>query len=71
MVHVDGSIDPIRDIEIIEAELIIADYQMMENRHGRVVKASRGDKAIAATLPTFEALHSGNGIKAVMQFNRS
>ena len=63
VVHVDGSIDPIRDIEIIEAELIIADFQMMENRHNRVVKAARGDKAIAATLPIFEALmtHLGEG----------
>ena len=63
VVHVDGTIDPIRDIEIIEAELIIADYQMMENRHNRVVKAARGDKAIAATLPTFEGLlaHLGEG----------
>ncbi|MDF7808854.1 redox-regulated ATPase YchF [Pontiellaceae bacterium B12219] len=63
VVHVDGSIDPVRDIEIIEAELIIADFQMMENRLGRVTKAARGDKAIAATLPTFEALvkHLGEG----------
>ena len=63
VVHVDGSIDPVRDIEIIEAELIIADFQMMENRLGRVQKAARGDKAIAATLPTFEALvaHLGEG----------
>lgn len=63
VVHVDGSIDPIRDIEIIEAELIIADFQMMENRLGRVQKAARGDKAIAATLPTFESLlaHLGEG----------
>lgn len=63
VVHVDGSIDPVRDIEIIEAELIIADFQMMENRLGRVQKAARADKAIAATLPTFEALlsHLGEG----------
>ncbi len=63
VVHVDGSIDPIRDIEIIEAELIIADFQMMENRLGRVQKAARGDKAIAATLPVFERLvtHLGEG----------
>lgn len=63
VVHVDGSIDPVRDIEIIEAELIIADFQMMENRFGRVQKAARTDKAIAAALPTFEALlnHLGEG----------
>jgi len=63
VVHVDGSIDPVRDIEIIEAELIIADFQMMENRLGRVQKAARADKAIAATLPVFEKLlaHLGAG----------
>jgi len=63
VVHVDGSINPVRDIEIIEAELIIADYQMMENRLGRVQKAARADKAIAATLPVFEKLlaHLGEG----------
>jgi GTP-binding protein YchF len=63
VVHVDGSIDPVRDIEIIEAELIIADFQMMENRLGRVQKAARGDKAVAAMLPVFERLtaHLGAG----------
>ena len=63
VVHVDGSINPVRDIEIIEAELIMADLQMMENRLSRVQKAARGDKAIAATLPVFERLvtHLGEG----------
>ena len=63
VVHVDGSIDPIRDVEIIEAELIIADFQMMENRLQRVRKQARTDKAFAATLPTFENLleHLGEG----------
>lgn len=67
VVHVDGSISPIRDIEIIEAELVIADYEMMENRVGRVRKAARADKAVAATLPKFEELlaHLGSGKMAV------
>lgn len=67
IVHVDGSIDPIRDVEIIEAELIIADFQMMENRLARVQKLARTDKAVAATLPTFEQLlaHLGSGKMAV------
>ena len=67
VVHVDGSIDPVRDIEVIEAELIIADFQMMENRATRVKKQARTDKAIAATLPTFEKLldHLGSGKMAV------
>jgi len=67
VVHVDGSIDPIRDVEVIEAELIIADFQMMENRAARVKKQARTDKAVAATLPTFEKLleHLGSGKMAV------
>jgi GTP-binding protein YchF len=67
VVHVDGSVDPVRDIEVIEAELIIADFQMMENRAARVKKQARTDKAIAATLPTFEKLleHLGSGKMAV------
>ncbi len=67
VVHVDGSIDPIRDVEVIEAELIIADFQMMENRAARVRKQSRTDKALAAALPLFEQLleHLGSGKMAV------
>jgi GTP-binding protein YchF len=67
IVHVDGSIDPIRDIEVIETELIIADFQMMENRLARVQKLARTDKAAAAMLPTFEKLlqHLGSGKMAV------
>jgi GTP-binding protein YchF len=63
VVHVDGSIDPVRDIEVIEAELIIADFQMMENRLERVRKQARGDKAVAALLPVYEQLleHLGAG----------
>ena len=63
VVHVDGSIDPIRDVEVIEAELIIADFQMMENRVQRVRKQARSDKAVAASLPVFEQLmaHLGEG----------
>lgn len=67
VVHVDGSVDPVRDIEVIETELIIADFQMMENRVGRVVKAARADKVAASQLPTYEALRDylGEGKMAV------
>ena len=67
VVHVDGSIDPVRDVEVIEAELIIADFQMMENRAARVKKQARTDKTVAASLPTFEKLldHLGAGKMAV------
>ena len=47
--HVDGSIDPIRDIETIETELILADLQVAERRLERVERSARsGDKALAA-----------------------
>lgn len=63
VVHVDGSIDPVRDIEVIEAELILADFQMLENRLERVRKQARADKAVATVLPVYEALleHLGSG----------
>ncbi len=63
VVHVDGSIDPVRDIEVIETELVLADFQMLENRLGRIQKQARADKAVAAQLPLYEALlaHLGSG----------
>ena len=67
VVHVDGSVEPIRDIEVIESELILADYQMMENRLGRLKKQARADKKAATMVPTYERLleHLGSGKMAV------
>ena len=43
--HVEGSVDPIRDIDIINLELVLADYQTVENRIGKIEKkAKSGDK---------------------------
>ena len=39
--HVDGSIDPVRDMETVEIELILADLQMVENAIPRAEKAAR------------------------------
>jgi GTP-binding protein YchF len=66
VVHVDGSVDPVRDIEVIETELVMADFQMMENRVERVRKQARADKAAAAALPLYERLleHLGSGAMA-------
>ncbi|MBL7012549.1 MAG: redox-regulated ATPase YchF [Kiritimatiellales bacterium] len=67
VVHVDGSIDPVRDLEVIETELILADYQTWENRLDRVKKQGRADKAAAATVPEVEKLliHLGEGKPAI------
>ena len=42
--HVDGSVDPLRDIETIETELLLADIQGVSKRHERMVKMSKSDK---------------------------
>jgi len=42
IVHVSGSVDPLRDIEIINLELILADFAQVEKRLSKVAKESRG-----------------------------
>ncbi len=47
VVHVDGSVDPIRDIETINLELIFSDLEILERRIAKVSKAARMDKTAA------------------------
>ena len=56
VVHVDGSVNPVRDVEIIEAELLIADAQVVENRVERLRKMAKFDKDAAAKLKAAETL---------------
>ena len=44
VVHVDGSVDPLRDIEVIETELLLADIQTLTKKIERLQKAAKGDK---------------------------
>lgn len=44
--HVEGGANPLRDIEIIETELLLADMQSLEKRLERVGKMAKGDKAV-------------------------
>ena len=44
IVHVDGSIGPVRDVETINMELIFADLETLEKRMERAVKSARADK---------------------------
>jgi GTP-binding protein YchF len=49
VVHSEGSVDPLRDIETIETELVYADLEQAERRHDRVVRQARGgDRAAIA-----------------------
>ena len=53
--HVSGSVDPIRDIEVINTELILADLESVQKRLDRQQKqAKRGDKEAIAELPVLE-----------------
>ncbi len=47
VVHVDGSVNPLRDIETINLELIFSDLEILERRLSKVSKAARMDKTMA------------------------
>ncbi len=44
IVHVDGSIDPLRDIETINLELLFSDMEILERRYSKTSKVARNDK---------------------------
>ena len=50
VVHVDGSIDPLRDIETINLELVFSDLEILERRIAKVTKTARMDKEAAKEL---------------------
>ena len=54
IVHVDGSIDPIRDIETINLELIFADLETIEKRLDRARKLLKADKKYQFEIDTLE-----------------
>jgi GTP-binding protein YchF len=56
IVHTEGSIDPIRDVEIIEGELILADIEVLSNRIERLKKQAKADKSAKAALEMAEEL---------------
>ena len=56
IVHVDGSIDPRRDIETIDLELVFADVELIERKLDRTKKAMKGDKTLAAEVDFLERL---------------
>ena len=56
VIHVDGSIDPIRDIETINLELIFSDLEILERRIAKVTKTARMDKEAAKELDFLEKI---------------
>ena len=67
--HVEGRVDPIDDLEIIETELMLADLESLEKRHDNLEKrAKAGDKDSAKTLSlvklALEQLNAGRPARA-------
>ncbi|MBO4428702.1 MAG: redox-regulated ATPase YchF [Clostridia bacterium] len=69
IIHVDGSVDPKRDIETINLELIFSDLEIIEHRITSVEKAMKGDKTLAPKLEVLnkikDALNDGISARAV------
>jgi len=72
ILHVDGSVDPARDIETINLELIFADIEVLERRIEKTRKALKGDKALEKELVLIERvneeLYSGVPVRS-MEFD--
>ena len=56
VIHVDGSVDPLRDIETINLELIFADLEVLERKIAKTGKAARMDKSLAKEAALLENL---------------
>lgn len=56
IVHVDGNINPLRDIETINLELIFSDIEILERRIAKVTRGARNDKTQAKELALCEKL---------------
>src|SRR5262249_24985276 len=70
VVHVEGSVDPIRDIEVIDTELMLADLASVEKRLERTGKLAKGgDKEALAEIEILQRLRQGlnEGIPARSQ----
>lgn len=58
VVHVDGNVDPVRDIETINLELIFSDIEILERRIAKTAKGAKMDKTLAKEMVLLEDLKS-------------
>ena len=70
IIHPEGRVDPMADIETIETELIFADLEQAERRHARVVRDARGGERAAVAEEVWlraliDALHAGKPARTV------
>ena len=69
IIHVDGSIDPLRDIENINLELVFSDLDLVEKRLSRVEKQAKADKSLALEVEVLkkvkEILEQGKAARSL------
>lgn len=69
IVHVEGSVNPLRDIETINLELMLSDIELLERRLSRSQKAAKGDKTLAAEVELIQeamkALEAGKSVRTL------
>lgn len=58
VVHVDGKVDPVNDIETINTELIIADMEVLERRIARTEKQAKADKSARSELELLKEINA-------------
>lgn len=58
VIHVDGSVDPMRDIETIDLELIFSDMEILERRISKTNKSLMGNKTLIKELEVLKALYA-------------
>ena len=61
IIHVDGGVDPLRDLETINLELIFSDIEALERRIAKTEKLLKGDKTLAGELEVL------NKVKAALE----
>jgi GTP-binding protein YchF len=69
IVHVEGSVDPLRDIETINLELMLSDIELLDRRLQRSQKAAKGDKTLAAEVEIIQraltVLEAGKSVRTL------
>ncbi len=69
IIHVDGNVDPLRDIETINFELIFSDIETLDRRIDKATKAAKGDKSQLAVVEVLKkiktALENGKAARSV------
>ena len=69
IIHVEGSVDPMRDVDIINTELIFADMETVEKRLDKARKQAKGDKSaekeVALLEKIYSALDEGKSARAI------